>query len=1037
MSNSTLKNVSINIVKSLGFAFVLLLLLSGPQVFGSTNKKNYDKYRLNPGIPVPNTKVPLVNNTVFDQLQATVLNDVGSLTPLCLGQVEDIGNLVDSNFNNFSNISITGIGCNAILSVKDANDTYVAGTYAGFRIGTEGLLRVSLGASVQIRTYDNGTLRETYNAVNSLVSINSNLLNADGTATIGFITSSPFDEIRIEYTSLLLDVLSNYRVYNAIIQQFSAPSSTDFECNTKTDWSNPDFPVAISAANTGFLTGICVGCSISNIDNVISESTSDFASLSMVAGIGNKGAVAVKDVITNYTAGTFAGFKVSSAGLLQASIGATVDIVTYLDGVEQETYPAITSSIGINSSLIDGNGNAILGFVTTKEFDEIKIEYTSLLNVLFSSQIYGAVVEKFCDGDDLACNTETSLINPDFPVVISNENTGVGGVLNIGSSVNNAENLISESETDFATLNLAAGVLNSNVAIAVQNVLGSYPVGTYAGFNIATSSLLNVGLLGGFSIKTYNNGNEAETFSGQSILATVGSSLLTGSNRYSIGVVATEEFDEIRLIAGNPIAGVNLGTINVYNAFVKRVCTQPIECDATYYLNDGVNGFPVIVNSENTGIGGIACVGCSVNDTQNVISSDINDYATINTTVNALGRPSIAVKDILNTFPIGSVAGFAIQDTNGLVALDLLSSLQISTYLYGVLQESATDGDLLNLTVIADIFGSSAGRYNVGFKTTKRFDEIKISSAAVASVLNSIRVYGAFIDTKTANDALLGFTCNSAPIAVDDSATATTEVLYSSTATLQSNDTDADGDTLTVTAGTFTTAEGGEIIIAADGSYTYQSATGFIGTDSYVYTVGDGQATATGTVMFTVNAQLNSAPVAVDDSATATSEVLYNSTATLQANDTDADGDTLTVTAGTFATVEGGEIIIAADGSYTYQSATGFVGTDSYVYTVGDGQATATGTVTFTVNAPVNSSPVAVDDSATVTSEVLYSSTATLQSNDTDADGDILTVTAGTFTTAEGGEIIIAADGNYTYQSATGFVGTDSYVYTVGDGQAT
>ncbi|MEZ7516057.1 Ig-like domain-containing protein, partial [Flavobacterium frigidarium] len=280
---------------------------------------------------------------------------------------------------------------------------------------------------------------------------------------------------------------------------------------------------------------------------------------------------------------------------------------------------------------------------------------------------------------------------------------------------------------------------------------------------------------------------------------------------------------------------------------------------------------------------------------------------------------------------------------------------------------------------------------------------------------------------------------NSAPVAVDDSATAISEVLYNSTATLQSNDTDADGDTLTVTAGTFATVEGGEIIIAADGYYTYQSATGFVGTDSYVYTVGDGQVTATGTVTFTVNAANpnNSAPVAVDDSATAITEVLYNSTATLQSNDTDADGDTLTVTAGTFATVEGGEIIIAADGSYTYQSATGFVGTDSYIYTVGDGQTTATGTVTFTVNAPVNVAPVAVDDSATVSSEVLYSSTATLQANDTDADGDTLTVTAGTFTTAEGGEIIIAADGNYTYQSAIGFIGTDSYVYTVGDGQAT
>ena len=661
MSNSTLKNVSINIVKSLGFAFVLLLLLlSGPHAFSSNKENLYDKDNLNPGIPAPNTKVPLINGAVFDQLQATVVNDVASIIPPCAGSVSNIANLVDSNFNNFSNISITGIGCNAILSVKDANDTYVAGTYAGFRIGTEGLLQVSLGASVQIRTYDNGTLRETYDAVNSLVRINANLLNADGTATIGFITSSPFDEIRIEYTSLLLDVLSNYRVYNAIIQQFSAPSSTDFECNTKTDWTNPNFPVAISNANTGFLTGVCVGCSVNNTDNVISASTSDFATLTIAAGVGTKGAVAVKDVITNYTAGTFAGFKVGAAGLLQASVAAKVDIITYLEGVPQETYPAVTSTIGINSSLIDGSGNAILGFVTTKEFDEIKIEYTSIVGALFTSQIYGAVIERFCVSADLTCNTETKLTNPAFPVVVNSKNTGISGVLTVGSSVSNSDAILTESDTDFASLNLVAGALDYSASIAVQNVLETYPIGTYAGFNIESSTLLDVGLLKGYSIEAYNNGVKTETFSSDSGLILANSVLLTGSNRSAVGFVSTQEFDEVRLVVSNPIVGVNVGIVKVYNAFVRKVCSVPIQCDATYYLNEGATGFPVIINSQNTGIDGVACVGCSVSDTQNVISNSTTDYATISTAVGVLNKPSIAIKDILNTFPIGSVAGFAI-----------------------------------------------------------------------------------------------------------------------------------------------------------------------------------------------------------------------------------------------------------------------------------------------------------------------------------------------------------------------------------------
>jgi hypothetical protein len=45
------------------------------------------------------------------------------------------------------------------------------------RMEPAGLLQVSLGANAQIRTYDNGYLEETYNAVNSC--INSNPLNTD------------------------------------------------------------------------------------------------------------------------------------------------------------------------------------------------------------------------------------------------------------------------------------------------------------------------------------------------------------------------------------------------------------------------------------------------------------------------------------------------------------------------------------------------------------------------------------------------------------------------------------------------------------------------------------------------------------------------------------------------------------------------------------------------------------------------------------------------------------------------------------------
>ncbi|MBA6339421.1 cadherin-like domain-containing protein, partial [Colwellia sp. MB02u-10] len=81
--------------------------------------------------------------------------------------------------------------------------------------------------------------------------------------------------------------------------------------------------------------------------------------------------------------------------------------------------------------------------------------------------------------------------------------------------------------------------------------------------------------------------------------------------------------------------------------------------------------------------------------------------------------------------------------------------------------------------------------------------------------------------------------------------------------------------------------------------------------------------------------------------------------------------------------------------------------------------------------------PVAVDDVINVTEDTAFTSSIDLAANDTDLDGDSLTVTAGTFATAQGGTLALAADGSYTYIPAANFNGTDTVDYTVTDGTAT
>src|SRR5207244_12601266 len=105
------------------------------------------------------------------------------------------------------------------------------------------------------------------------------------------------------------------------------------------------------------------------------------------------------------------------------------------------------------------------------------------------------------------------------------------------------------------------------------------------------------------------------------------------------------------------------------------------------------------------------------------------------------------------------------------------------------------------------------------------------------------------------------------------------------------------------------------------------------------------------------------APRAVADTKAATEDTALSFPASdLAANDTDVDGDPLTVTAVSGGTK--GTVALTA-GTVTYTPTANANGTDSFSYTVSDGKGgTATGTVNVTI-AAVNDSPVAANQSVT------------------------------------------------------------------------
>ena len=438
------------------------------------------------------------------------------------------------------------------------------------------------------------------------------------------------------------------------------------------------------------------------------------------------------------------------------------------------------------------------------------------------------------------------------------------------------------------------------------------------------------------------------------------------------------------------------------------------------------------------------------------------------------------------------------------------------------------------------------------------FDDLDAGETRTTSVVYTVSDGKGGTDTATLTVTVTG--ANDDPVAVDDTGRAvkdrsrvvadgatgaTITVTDPDTgetgtmtvnADLLLNDRDAEGDTFTITkvAGAATNVgnptvgtdengdSGGLFTINANGAWTFDPDGDFDNlkdgqsrTTSVTYTVSDGTG-GTATLTVTVTAA-NTAPVAVGDAGaftvTADNAVLtvandatgtpgpgggaQRVNADLLLNDSDADGDSLTITGvngesgsvgNAIDVTDGGVFTINADGAWEFDPdddfddlAAGETRTTSVQYTVFDGTDTHTATLTLTVTG-INDAPVAVEDTGravkdrsrvvadgatgtvvTVTDDKTGETStlainADLLLNDSDADRypgldpdrDTLTITgvAGTATNvgkavdvADGGVFTINADGAWTFNPdgdfddlAVGATGTTSVTYTVSDG---
>ncbi|OHU92126.1 Ig-like domain-containing protein [Pseudoalteromonas amylolytica] len=164
----------------------------------------------------------------------------------------------------------------------------------------------------------------------------------------------------------------------------------------------------------------------------------------------------------------------------------------------------------------------------------------------------------------------------------------------------------------------------------------------------------------------------------------------------------------------------------------------------------------------------------------------------------------------------------------------------------------------------------------------------------------------------------------------------------------------------------------------------------------------------------------NALPVATADSV----EIVSGQTIIIDAlgNDSDADGDTLSITG---ATVDFGTVVVQ-DNQLHYTPPAMFVGEALIQYSITDGNG-GTSHSTATVSIITNKAPVTVNDTAVSNGSALV---IDVLANDSDPEGTALHLVSAT---AEHGSVVVNSDNMLSYTPQSGFNGTDTITYVVRD----
>lgn len=260
-----------------------------------------------------------------------------------------------------------------------------------------------------------------------------------------------------------------------------------------------------------------------------------------------------------------------------------------------------------------------------------------------------------------------------------------------------------------------------------------------------------------------------------------------------------------------------------------------------------------------------------------------------------------------------------------------------------------------------------------------------------------------------------------------------TTLIRSAAGGVLKNDRDPDGNR--ISAFLVNRPAHGNIGLNRNGSFTYKPGGNYNGKDYFRYkaceTANPMRCGATVTVSLSI-AAVNDVPKGVSDTARINEDTTLNLAAPgVLKNDTDVDGDRLSVLAGSLSSPLNGSASLAADGSLKYTPRKDFHGTETLSYRVTDGKTNSLATISVGVS-PVQDAPVARNNTYYVYKNHLrYVDRPGVLGNDSDVDGDRLKVVG--YTQARDAKITVGPGGGVIISPKKDFVGWTSFKYRISD----